>query len=363
MTNNEVKMIPGSIGDVTPLWLTNVLNGDVDSIEITQIGQGVGLMGDIFRVQLAPATETPASVVVKLPSSFEENRQQGINLGMFDAEIRFYEELAPRVKSGLPKIYHAEIRSGTAEFVVVMEDLSHLTLVDQSAGMSIEQARAAVSVLAGIHATWWDDVKTEALEWIPTMIGPRIEFVTELMPQILPVYADAFAASLPEGGMALMEAFSTRYLGVNRKLAERSPWTLAHQDYRVENLLFGPPGSGQVVVLDWQGIGRGPGVYDLAYILGGSLDTDLRRDHETELVRVYHERLIAEGISGYDFEQLWEDYGLAHLQGGLATSLVTGGSLDLSNERGKKLVTTMSCRHIAAALDHGGMEKLLALPA
>jgi hypothetical protein len=354
-------MIPGSIGDVTPFWLSDVLGRDVESIEVTQIGQGVGLMGDIFKIGLMPEGQVPESIVVKLPSSFEENRQQGINLGMFDAEIRFYDQLAPKVKSGLPVIYHSEIQPGTAEFVVVMEDLSDLTLVDQRVGMTLDQAAAAVKILAAIHATWWNDVKNPDMEWIPSMDGPRIEFVTELMPQILPTYLEAFAASLPEGGVELMETFSTRYLAVNSTVASRSPWTLAHQDYRVENLLFGPPGSDQVVVLDWQGIGRGPGAYDLGYLLGGSLDTQLRRDNETNLVRTYHNILVAEGVSDYSFDQLWEDYAMSHLQGGLATSLVTGGSLDLSNERGKQLVVTMSTRHITAALDHDGMNRLLAL--
>lgn len=182
--------------------------------------------------------------------------------------------------------------------------------------------------------------------------------VDELLPQIYPVFAEGFGKYLPAGGLAVFERFAGNYLKVNKTVAARSPWTLAHQDYRVENMMFGPPGSGQVVVLDWQGIGRGPGAYDLAYILGGSLETDVRRSHEQELVRAYHDQLIAEGISAYSFEQLWDDYGHGHLQGGLATSMVTGGTLDLSNERGLQLVATMSSRHVTAALDHNGMARL-----
>ena len=58
--------------------------------------------------------------------------------------------------------------------------------------------------------------------------------------------------------------------------------------------------------------------------------------------------------------QAWADYGLAHLQGGLATSMVTGGSMDLSNERARNLIATMSRRHITAAMDHDGMAQLIA---
>ena len=110
----------------------------------------------------------------------------------------------------------------------------------------------------------------------------------------------------------------------------------------------------RVIVLDWQGIGRGPGSYDLAYFLGGSMEVDLRRKHEQEIVLHYHDKLMERGIKGYSVEQLWSDYQLGHLQGGLATSMVTGGSMDLSNDRGRELIATMSNRHVTAALDHGG---------
>lgn len=353
-------MIPKTINEVTADWLSEAVAGDVADFQLTQIGQGVGIMGDIFKVALtyAPGAAGPDSVVVKLPSSFEENRSQGVALGMFEAEVRFYNELAAQVKVGLPKVHLAEIESGTADFVIVMEDLSHLTMVDQSVGMNAEQAEAAVRVLAHVHAAWWDQAQTEALEWIPTMIGPRIEFVDQMLTQILPVFLEGFASYLPPGGVEIYERFAGSYLSINKVIAGRSPWTLVHQDFRVENVMFGPTGSGEVVVLDWQGIGRGPGAYDLAYILSGSMEPDLRRAHETQLVQAYHQQLQQLGVSDYSFEQLWDDYGLAQLQGGLATSMFTGGGMDLSNERGVQLVATMASRHVAAALDHNGAERL-----
>mgnify|MGYP001208902060 CR=1 FL=1 len=352
--------IPLTFNEITPRWLSEVLDANVTSFESEKIGEGVGLMGDIYRVELNYASnesEMPPSVVVKLPSSFEENRQQGIALGMFEAEVKFYDELGEATGTGLPNIHFASINSGTAEFVIVMEDLCNLTMVDQAAGMSQRQALAAVRVLAKIHAAWWGKVQTDELEWIPSMVGPRIEYVDQILPQIYPVFAQTFESGLPEGGAELTQLFSQSYLKLNKALAERAPWTLAHQDYRVENMLFGDASNDEVVVIDWQGIGRGPGVYDLAYLIGGSMDTELRRMHERDLVDTYHAELLAEGVNDYSAEAAWEDYGFAHLLGGLATSIFAGGTLDLSNERGKELISMMSNRHVTAALDHGGISQ------
>ena len=353
--------IPKTFDDVTAVWLSEILQSSIDSFTSEKIGEGIGLMGDIYRVTISygsDAEDKPASVVVKLPSSFEENRQQGVALGMFEAEVRFYDELGSRTGTGLPDVYLAAIKSGTAEFVIVMEDLCDLTMVDQAAGMSYEQALAAVKVLAKIHAAWWGKVQTEELEWIPSMVGPRIEYVDQVLPQIYPIFAQTFASGLPEGGAELTKLFSQSYLKLNKALAKRAPWTLAHQDYRVENMLFGDASKDEVVVIDWQGIGRGPGAYDLAYLIGGSMDIELRRTHERDLVTAYHAELLTQGVSDYSADAAWEDYGFAHLLGGLATSIFAGGTLDLSNERGKELISMMSNRHVTAALDHGGISQI-----
>ena len=180
----------------------------------------------------------------------------------------------------MPKVYLADIKSGTAEFVIVMEDMSAYSMVEQQVGMTFEQARAAVRVLASIHAMWWDDVHGPEMEWIPSMTGARIEFVDQTLPGVFPVFAKSFRDYLPQGGLELFEIFVGNYLKINKVLAQRSPWTLVHQDFRVENLLFGAGSDESVVVLDWQGIGRGPGAYDLAYALGGSMTEQRRGDHE-----------------------------------------------------------------------------------
>lgn len=355
-------MIPKTLGDVTNEWLSTIMGTTVRQQPAMQIGQGVGLMGDIYRLGLEYAgdkpTEAPDSIVVKLPSSFEENREQGVALGMFEAEVRFYNELGPDATVGLPAVYHAEIETGTADFVIIMEDLSELTMVNQSDGMNGEQALAAVKVLASLHATWWGKVEGGDLDWIPDMTGARIAFVDQYLTQIFDTFKANFAAQLSTECLAVYEKFIGNYGKINQRIASRSPWTLAHQDFRVENVMFGPAGSDQVVVIDWQGIGRGPGAYDLGYVLGGSMEPELRRQHETELVEAYHSRLLECGISGYSLAQLWDDYGHAHLMGGLATSILTGGAMDLSNERGNALVATMARRHAIAAVDHNGLERL-----
>ena len=351
-------MIPKTIEEVTPKWLSKILDIEITDMEVIKIGEGIGLLGDIYKVDLSPGDRLLKSVVVKLPSSFEENRQQGIALGMFEAEVRFYNQLGPMVNVGLPKIYHADIVEGTADFIIVMEDLSDLTMVTQSDGMGAIQTESAVRVLAKIHSVWWGKMESHEFDWIPSMIGPRIEFVTQSLSDMFPRFAENFGEYISSEALHLYELFSKNYLNVNKLLAARSPWTLVHQDCRVENMLFGEIGSDYVAVIDWQGIGRGPSSYDLAYLLGGSVETDLRRQYEDQWISIYHKTLLEEGVLNYSIQELREDYRISHLQGGLATAMFTAGSLNLNNERGLQLVVTMVQRHAQAALDQNGIQFL-----
>jgi hypothetical protein len=104
-------------------------------------------------------------------------------------------------------------------------------------------------------------------------------------------------------------------------------------------------------VFDWQGIGRGPGIYDLCYFLGGSLTVEDRRTHEQHLVQAYHDRLVERGITNYSFETLWHDYRFGHLTS-CSTAVLVGATFDLANERGRALVDALASRHFQAVVDH-----------
>ena len=68
--------IPKNYSEVTAQWLESALKagseknlGSIASIELEQIGVGIGVMGELFRASITYASGTgPAAVIVKLPS-------------------------------------------------------------------------------------------------------------------------------------------------------------------------------------------------------------------------------------------------------------------------------------------------------
>ncbi len=354
---NEL-VIPTTIDDVDDAWISDVLRragtttGWASIIGRTQVGEGVGIMGQLFKLNLAHTNgDGPDSLIIKLPSPFDENRAQGVALGMYEAEVRFYNELAGSTSSRTPKSYYARIRPGTADFVCVLEDLSDMEMADEVAGMSLAQAEAAVGALAQLHASWWGRVAADEFDWLPGLDHPRIAAVSAVYPMLWQGFLAKFADVLPDGASEAGDLIAPRWGELMAHFAKR-PMTLLHMDFRCENMFFGSPlGAETVTIFDWQAMGRGPAAYDLAYLLGGSLPTDVRRQHQGALLDRYHAALVADGVSGYSRDELTTDFHYASMLV-TATPIFTGATLDLANERGKALIGGMGRRLFSAVVDH-----------
>ena len=85
------------------------------------------------------------------------------------------------------------------------------------------------------------------------------------------------------------------------------PRTLVHGDSHVGNMFFV---DGEAGLLDWQVAQRGQGIRDVGYFLMNSVDVELRRAHERELVELWRETLIEHRVADAELprDQIWERY-------------------------------------------------------
>src|SRR5687768_8478983 len=129
---------------------------DVMGIDVEQIGVGIGVSSAVYRVRLQ-GSDCPASVVVKLPALDEAAVFTSTILRLYIREVRFFHELANRSPIRVPIAHHAVVDEETSQFVIVMEDLGAMRIVDQLGGMALSDAERAVDELAAWHATWWGE--------------------------------------------------------------------------------------------------------------------------------------------------------------------------------------------------------------
>ena len=92
--------------------------------------------------------------------------------------------------------------------------------------------------------------------------------------------------------------------------ALHAPTTLCHLDLHLDNVFFGSQYPGGVAFIDFANMALAPPMQDVAFFLGINLDVPVRRALDADLVRVYHDALLAGGVRDYPFERCWRDYRL-----------------------------------------------------
>ena len=138
--------------DLTAEWLTAAIGaGTVERFSSERIG--TGQMSECYRVALSYADGTvgPGSVVLKVAASDPVSRQTGLALGLYEREVRFYTEVAPRIGGPVAPCYHAGFDAETGVFHLLLGDAAPAVVGDEIRGATIEQAMLAMAELGRLH--------------------------------------------------------------------------------------------------------------------------------------------------------------------------------------------------------------------
>jgi hypothetical protein len=321
--------------------LREALGEPVDAASVEPLGDGVGLLASLTRVQLRDGRR----LVVKQPATDGGNRGIAIRFGYYAREAGTYHALLPRPGVRAPRC-HAVLdhRDGP---VIVLDDLSDLRPGDQLHGATVAEAEAAADVAAGLHAAFWNDPVLAACPWLP---GPSDEVIAGYG-RLFDLTWDAFQAlvgdAVPAEHLAAAERAMTRFDDVCRAFA-RAPRTLVHGDFRLDNLLFAP--DGEATVLDWQLAAWGRGAYDLALFFAGSVEPEVRRSCEGAVVDRYHAALASAGVD-YSLEACRRDYRFGHVLN-LPNPVTALVAVDGGTARGRQMLLANARRALAAVADH-----------
>lgn len=343
----------GHPSEVDAPWLTAALEragvargASVTDVELVGL-IGTGQMGSSARFRLTwdDPDGRPTSLVGKFPTDDATVRTTAF-AGAYLKEWLFYEKLQPTVGVRAPHAYVVAFDAEAERFAFLMEDLHGSEQGDQFRGLTVDEAALGVEQAVALHAPRWGDDRLQLL-WGGLSRAEGAERLELIYQATLEGSLARIGPAQPPEAVGLARRLGplvSRWL-----LAATSPSTLAHMDFRPDNFLFGvAPDAPPLAVVDWQTITYGPGVNDVAYMIGGSFEPDERAGVERNLVADYAARLRAAGIA-YDDASCWDDYRLASLWGVVMSVIAT--MLAAQTERGDRMLATMLRRHAAHALD------------
>ncbi|HEX6388585.1 MAG TPA: phosphotransferase [Solirubrobacteraceae bacterium] len=336
--------------ELTPEWFTAVLGRPVAAVDAAPIG--TGQVGLVLRAELTydgdASPPAPSSLVVKIPSPDPGSRQMATAMGLYEGEVRFYSEIAPRLGPAVPAMHWAAFEDG-GRFTLVLDDLSDGSVVgDMVAGCGADEATLAIGALARFQAPVWDDPGLPSRPWLG---HAKTDLLFGAVAPSVPVFVERFADRLAPEHIALVERLAPKAAGY-RECVWRPPYVIAHSDYRLDNMLFGNgDGAPPISVVDWQGARLGPPLLDAAVFLASCVSTEQRRALEHDLLRAYHADLRAARITGFSFDDCLDSYGRCSLWPfllGVAVSVSV-----VQTERGDAMWTRLMSGAAQLVLDTG----------
>lgn len=346
----------GTVADPTSIdaaWMTQALEeaGVARGATVTRVEFvgfiGTGQMGRNARYALTwddPAGR-PSSVVGKFPTDDPPTRTNSFEGGSYLRECDFYSTLKATVDVCTPTVWIVRYDQDAQEFVILMEDMRHSAQGDQFRGLTFDEARLAVTQAAGLHAPRWGDPTLTAV--FPDDPSERADRLSELYAMLL----EPALARITEYIDDVVADFARRFTPHVHAwtMGTDAPRTIAHMDFRPDNFLFAAgPEAPPLAIVDWQTYTLGPGAHDLAYMIGGGFEPEVRRTVERELVEAYRTELAARGVT-YDADLCWRDYCISSLWGVIMSVIAL--MLAESTERGNRMLATMLRRHAHHAMD------------
>ena len=343
--------IPGSMANVSAEWVEECIGrGKLNNINLVPMGEGVGMMSSMSIIELEweGSTNLPSSLVLKLAAENETNRAVSQQFNLYLKEVSYYKDLAPRTTARSPRIYASEIDE-EHNFFLLMEDVSSYRMGSQVEGATVEECELCIDFLINLHASFWNQLN--GISWLPNMSGSDNAKNMALGCEAgWPQLQEIFGNFVPDN----IEAERERYLEAVPRLQtqlDQHPTTLIHGDFRMDNMLFGQaPEHDSLLVVDFQGPLKGNGIHDVAYLLSHSAKTEVRREHERNLIERYSSGLINAGVKDYRFEKAWNDYRIGVLYS-WTVAVVIAGTMDPANDRGFAWMSKMVERNGTAIND------------
>jgi len=324
---------------------------DVTAVQIDGIESGTALRA---RIAITGSPDLPARAFVKLapvrPAELLLNRY----MALAHTEALIYRQVNAELAWLMPKMYAAQSDPRSSRAIVIIEDLldRDARFLSVEAGCTASDALAIAAALGDLHRGFWmsDRLLTGDLVGLsPTMSrstsrGPRAWPLLRMIPRR---FHDVVPASFRADASILM----TQRQSI-AALIGTYPHALIHGDTHAGNICFA---SEAPVFFDWQVASCGPAIKDLSYFACTSLDIEIRREIDSQLVETYVAHLNADGVQRLSFADAWDSYRLFAFTGYVAAGVTSVFGRRLQSEESTRAGLH---RAVEAVRDLGSIELL-----
>ncbi len=288
--------IPTQLDELSAAWLTAALGVSVSAYTVLDAHAGTTGRA-LIELEYTEASTLPPRLFVKLPPADEMQRAFVTSSGMGRREAMFYQQLSGEVPVRCPRCFYSAADDSGQAYIMLLENLtdSGCTFNNVSSHYSLEYVRTVLAAFARLHAAYWQTPRFASdLDWLEPPL--QHEIALPLIESAIGQYADIMPPIFTEMG----ELYLTQADAIHRIWGE-GPDTLIHGDVHDANFFMD---GVEVGFLDWALAARGPGMRDVGYFLGATLERgDLLGLRA--LVEYYRRELASHGVTPPDYDVLW----------------------------------------------------------
>lgn len=232
--------------------------------------------GEIFRCKLTGGKHNQIVVKhVKLPETNSHPRGWNTDIShqrklkSYEVEMHWYNVLGMQTDTScrIPEVIHTWRQEG--EMLMVMEDLNTVGFPIRKSSLNLMEIKTCLSWLAHFHARFMHHKPTGLWE-----VGSYWHLATR--PDELAAMQD----------LELKNAAKA----IDSKLSNATYQTIIHGDAKLANFCFSNDGD-RVAAVDFQYVGGGCGMKDVAYFLSSCLHENECEQYEEELLNHYFDSL------------------------------------------------------------------------
>ena len=338
---------------LTAEWLTGVLRegGHTEAAVSELTVEPVAFTGattDMGRLRMtyesAAGATGPTSLIAKIRGTRDVQVQMDTAMGLYAREAHFYGTYAEEVPVSVPTCFF--IGDGDT-YPLLLEDLASMRMGDQMDGLTVADAERMMDTLGDLHAQFWDSPALDQPWLVSPAEGVYAGMIVQLVSSGAPALAERYADRAPDEVLNAVVRQAPNWGEVLSRGAEGPP-TLVHNDCRLDNIFFASDGT--PCFIDWQILARTRGTQDVGNLLAGSMNTDDLSANWEPLLRRYHDRLVAGGVSGYSFDQCVDHY-RQNILYPLGAGMALIGVMDIGDGRGLGDAIIVRCLNHIAELD------------
>jgi len=340
---------------VTAHWITESLRtsgklqSDNEVVECFPTLVSGGFCSTLLRVSLKfkHKVDIEDSVMVKFALPQGEGLDTAKKIRMYSNEEGFFRIIGDdvsrtyaKINGSIPKCYYTALEAEPYSYTIVMEDLitrtPKLQPGNELIGLNDEQMKRSIVAIANFHSIYYgrNELFTSGkLSFIPSIIEHHISPRVELF--------DLYDSVLGNRLQSKMRELFVKWTKVHSRVLDSymtadGPWTIAHGDFRADNIFF-DENNEHFCIIDFQLLRYGNidvAMQDISYLIGFGLDINRRKLLESNLIDLYHQTLIANGVN-VSKEDLWRAYFKSYLY--YIGFLFHAGIILLHHERGQTI--------------------------